>query len=103
MYLNYIRLTSFDSTYSEMVCQKITGINILGVIYTLRMSVDGNIVDLAKCAARYASFGSTDDRHDTYHSLFLLLCVLLLSNKTFNGLCKFIKLFKDLKINGVEW
>lgn len=46
------------------------GINILGVIYMLKMSVDGNIVDLAKCAARYASFGSADDRHDTYHSLF---------------------------------
>lgn len=46
------------------------GINILGVIYTLKISVDGNIVDLAKCAAHYASFGSTDDRLDTYHFLF---------------------------------
>ncbi len=60
------------------------GINILGVICTLKMSVDGNIVDLAKCAARYASFGSADDRHGTYHSLFLPLCVLLFSNKQFN-------------------
>lgn len=40
----------------------------------LKMSVGGNIVDLAKCAARYASFGSTDDSHDTYHSLFTLVC-----------------------------
>lgn len=48
------------------------GINIQGVIYTLKMTFDGNIVDLAKCAARYASFGSsTDDRHDTHHSFFL--------------------------------
>lgn len=47
------------------------GINIQGVIYTLKMTFDGNIVDLAKCAARYASFGSsTDDRHDTHHSFF---------------------------------
>lgn len=43
-------------------------INILGVIYTLKMSVDGDIVDLAKCAARYASFGSTDDQSDASHS-----------------------------------
>lgn len=48
------------------------GINILGVIYTPKMSVDGNIVDLAKCAARYASFGSADNRLDTYHSPFTL-------------------------------
>lgn len=53
------------------------GINILGVIYTQKMSVDGNIVDLAKCAARYASFGSIDDHRDTYRSLFFfaLACV----------------------------
>lgn len=43
-------------------------INILGVIYTLKMSVDGDIVDLAKCAARYASFGSTDDHCEASHS-----------------------------------
>lgn len=47
-------------------------INILGVIYTLKMSVDGNIVDLAKCAARYASFGSTDDHSDASHSCWAL-------------------------------
>lgn len=74
------------------------GINILGVIYTLKMSVDGNIVDLAKCAARYASFGSTDDCLDTYHSPFYP-SKLLFSNKQFNVPCKFIKVFKDLKIN----
>lgn len=45
-------------------------INILGVIYTLQMSVDGNIVDLAKCAACYASFGSTDGQLDIYHFFF---------------------------------
>lgn len=76
------------------------GINIQGVIYTLKMTFDGNIVDLAKCAARYASFGSsTDDRHDTHHSFFFTLCLLLFSNKQFNVLWKFIKQFKDQKIN----
>lgn len=63
------------------------GINILGVIYTLKMSFDVNIVDLAKCAARYASFGSTtDDHHDTHHSFFFTPCLLLFSNKQFNVL-----------------
>lgn len=33
-----------------MVCQKITGINILGLICTQKMSVDGRTVDLSKCA-----------------------------------------------------
>lgn len=52
------------------------GINIQGVIYTLKMTFDGNIVDLAKCAARYAFFGSsTDDRHDTHHSFFLSVII----------------------------
>lgn len=31
-----------------MVCPKITGINILGLIYTKKMRVDGKTVDLAK-------------------------------------------------------
>ena len=74
------------------------GINVLGVIYTLKMSFDGNIVALAKCAARYASSGGADGRRDTYQTLFLPLRVLLFSNKQFNVLCKFIKQFKDLKM-----
>lgn len=53
-------------------------INILGVIYTLQMSVDGNIVDHAKCAACYACFGSTDGQLDTYHSFFFFTLVNLL-------------------------
>lgn len=64
----------------------------------LEMSVDGNIVDLAKCAARYASFGSADDRHDTYHSL-LPSRVLLFSNKQFKVLCEFIKQNEGLEIH----
>lgn len=64
----------------DMVCQKkrkkyIWVSTSLGVIHTLKMSSDGNTVDLAKCAARYASFGSADGRHDTHQNLSLPLCV----------------------------
>lgn len=61
-------------------------INILGVIYTPEMSVDGNIVDLVKCAARYASAGGADDYHDTHNSLFFLPLPVLFSDKQFNVL-----------------
>lgn len=76
------------------------GINTRGVISTLKMGVDGDTVDLAKCAARYASVGSTDDHHDTYHS-FSALAVSSFLNKSFNVLYKSIKQSKDCILSGL--
>lgn len=60
-------------------------INILGVIYTLELRVDGNIVDPVKYAADSFFFGSPDDHHDTHHSPFFshpCMCYFQMSSLT---------------------
>lgn len=67
-------------------------INILGLIYMLKMTAEGSNVDAVNWVARYTLVGKTADPHHTYCSPF---------NPTWPSkqLCKIAKWFTDMKIN----
>lgn len=78
------------------------GINILGVICMLKISVGGNRVDLAKCAACYESFDSTDDTHDTYYDIIFIYLFTFLHHFSNMQFMLFANLLsRDLKINSI--